>query len=80
MPRTVEDRFETTCVGAEDGLRLHVLVDRSMLEVFVNDGLDVCTGVFYMQHGSPTEISWRVEEGSVDASDLRVFTLKSIWN
>ena len=71
--------FETKCVGAEDALNLHVLVDQSMLEVFVNDGLDVCTSIFYMQHGSPTEISWRVEEGTVEAIDLRVFTLKSIW-
>jgi sucrose-6-phosphate hydrolase SacC (GH32 family) len=71
--------FETTSVAAEDALKLHVLVDQSILEVFVNDGLDVCTSVFYMQHGSPTEISWRVEEGTVDATDLRVYTLKSIW-
>ena len=71
--------FETTCVGAEEALKLHVLVDQSMLEIFANDGLEVCTSVFYMKHGSPTEISWRVEEGTVDATDLRVFTIKSIW-
>jgi levanase len=71
--------FETACFGAEDALKLHVLVDQSMLEVFVNEGLHVCSTVFYMRHGTPTEMSWRMEEGTVEATDLRVFTLKSIW-
>jgi sucrose-6-phosphate hydrolase SacC (GH32 family) len=71
--------FETTCVDAGDSLKLHVLVDRSMLEVFVNDGIQVCTSVFYMQGGSPAEMVWRAENGGVDVKDLRAYTLKSVW-
>jgi sucrose-6-phosphate hydrolase SacC (GH32 family) len=71
--------FETTCVDRGNPLELHVLVDHSMLEVFVNDGLHVCTTIFFMQHGPPTEISWRAEHGGANAEDIRVYTLKSVW-
>jgi hypothetical protein len=50
-----------------------------MLEVFVNDGIHVCTSVFYMQGGSPAEMVWRAENGGVAVKDLRAYTLKSVW-
>jgi len=71
--------FEATCADAENALQLHVLVDRSILEVFANDGLHVCTAIFFMQNGSPAEISWRTERGSVMAESLQAYTLKSTW-
>jgi hypothetical protein len=39
----------------------------------------VCTTVFYMQHGPPTEISWQADNCSVGVEDLQAYTLKSIW-
>jgi sucrose-6-phosphate hydrolase SacC (GH32 family) len=71
--------FETTCEDVGDLLRLYLLVDQSLLEVFVNGGLKVCTTVFYMRAGPPSEVSVRAESGEVKAEDLRVYTLKSIW-
>ncbi|HEY0791854.1 MAG TPA: glycoside hydrolase family 32 protein [Chthoniobacterales bacterium] len=62
-----------------NAIRLHVLVDRSMLEVFVDNGIQVCTSVFYMQHGPPTEMSWHAENGNVTVQDLRAYSLKSVW-
>jgi hypothetical protein len=44
-----------------------------------NDGLHVCTAIFFMQNGSPAEISWRTERGSVMAESLGAYTLKSTW-
>jgi sucrose-6-phosphate hydrolase SacC (GH32 family) len=35
--------------NAENSVKLHVFVDRSTLEVFVNDGVEVCTTTFFMQ-------------------------------
>jgi sucrose-6-phosphate hydrolase SacC (GH32 family) len=71
--------FEATCADTGSSLQLHVLVDHSMLEVFVNDGLHVCTAVFFLRDGALTEMSWRAEHGSVRAADLQVYTLKSTW-
>jgi sucrose-6-phosphate hydrolase SacC (GH32 family) len=71
--------FETTCMDTGNSIRLHVLVDCSMLEVFVNDGCHVCTTVFYMKHGPPTEMSWHAENCSVGVENLQAHTLKSIW-
>ena len=72
-------RFETVCPGAGEILKLHVLVDRSMVEVFVNDGLQVCTCVFFMQHGLPTGMAWYAEDGVVEVAGLNAYTLKSVW-
>ena len=71
--------FEATCAELGDSLELQVLVDRSMLEVFVNDGVHVCTSVFYMQADSPAEMVWRAKNGTVDVTDLRAYTLRSVW-
>jgi beta-fructofuranosidase len=71
--------FETTCVDTGNSIRLQVLVDYSMLEVFVNDGCHVCTIAFYMKDGPPTEMSWHAENCSVGAENLQAHTLKSIW-
>jgi fructan beta-fructosidase len=71
--------FETKCADDESPLKLHVLVDHSIMEVFVNDGLHVCTILFFMRDGSPTEMSWRTTHCSANIEDLRVYTLKNIW-
>jgi len=63
----------------DGSIKLHVLVDRSVLEVFVDDGVQVCTSSFFMRNGPPTEIQWQAENAPVLVQDLAAYSLKSVW-
>ena len=63
----------------DNSIELHVLVDRSVLEVFVDDGVQVCTSSFFMSKGPPTEMQWQAENSPVLVEDLEAYSLKSIW-
>jgi len=51
------DKFAAWDANANNSIELHVFVDRSTLEVFVNGGIEVCTTTFFMQHGPPRKCS-----------------------
>jgi sucrose-6-phosphate hydrolase SacC (GH32 family) len=51
------DKFAAWDANANNSIELHVFVDRSTLEVFVNGGIEVCTTTFFMQHGPPRKYS-----------------------
>jgi fructan beta-fructosidase len=59
-------------------LKLHALVDRSIVELYVNDGERVATTVFFMEKPA-SELRLSAENGTVSVQDLRVYSLKSIW-
>jgi fructan beta-fructosidase len=63
----------------DNTITLHVLVDRSVLEVFVDDGIQVCTSSFFMAGGPPTKMQWQATNNPVLVQDLQAYTLKSIW-
>ena len=81
--RGFEDPFFTSdgssFLPLPDGkLKLHVLVDRSIIEVFVNDGERVATMVYFMQK-PPSELRVSAEKGAVTVENLKVQSLRSIW-
>ena len=63
----------------DNTITLHVLVDRSVLEVFVDDGIQVCPSSFFMAGGPPTKMQWQATNSPVLVQDLEAYTLKSIW-
>jgi sucrose-6-phosphate hydrolase SacC (GH32 family) len=63
----------------DNPITLHVLVDRSVLEVFVDDGIQVCPSSFFMAGGPPTKRQWQATNSPVLVQDLQAYTLKSIW-
>jgi sucrose-6-phosphate hydrolase SacC (GH32 family) len=73
------DKFAAWDANANNSIELHVFVDRSTLEVFVNGGIEVCTTTFFMQHGPPTQMQLRALNNSVTVSNLTAYSLKSIW-
>lgn len=59
-------------------LRLHVFLDRSSLELYVNDGSEVASYRLYPDAGSlGTELF--VEEGQAELISLHVWRVRSIW-
>jgi fructan beta-fructosidase len=73
------DKFAAWEANPDNSIKLHVFVDRSTLEVFVDDGVQVCSTTFFMRHGPPTEMQLEAENNSVTVQNLTVFSLKSIW-
>jgi sucrose-6-phosphate hydrolase SacC (GH32 family) len=73
------DKFAAYKANPDNSIKLHVFVDRSTLEVFVDDGVQVCSTTFFMRHGPPTEMRWNAENGSVTVQSLQAYSLKSIW-
>jgi sucrose-6-phosphate hydrolase SacC (GH32 family) len=71
--------FSTQESNPDNSITLHVLVDRSVLEVFADDGIQVCTTSFFMAQGPPTEMQWQATNSPVLVQDLEAYTLKSIW-
>jgi sucrose-6-phosphate hydrolase SacC (GH32 family) len=62
--------FSTQESNPDNSITLHVLVDRSVLEVFVDDGIQVCTTSFFMAQGTPTEMQWQATNSPVLVQDL----------
>ena len=73
------DKFSAWESNPDNSIKLHVLVDRSTLEVFVDDGVQVGSTSFFMQHGPPTEMRLEAEHNSVSVQNLTAYSLKSIW-
>ena len=71
--------FSTQETNPDASIRFHVLVDRSVMEVFVDDGIQVCTLSFFMKNGPPTEMEWQAENAPVQVQYLEAYSLKSIW-
>jgi fructan beta-fructosidase len=61
-----------------NSIKLHVLVDRSTLEVFVDDGVQVASTTFFMRDGPPKEMELEAENDSVTVQNLTAYSLKSI--
>jgi len=53
------DKFSAWEQNANNSIKLHVLVDRSTLEVFVDDGVQVGSTTFFMRNGPRRKCSWR---------------------
>jgi sucrose-6-phosphate hydrolase SacC (GH32 family) len=73
------DKFSAWEQNANNWIKLHVLVDRSTLEVFVDDGVQVASTTFFMKDGPPTEMELEAENNSVTVQNLTAYSLKSIW-
>jgi fructan beta-fructosidase len=73
------DKFAAWYANAANSIELHVFVDRSTLEVFVNGGVEVCSTTFFMQHGPPTHMQLKALNNSATVQNLTVYSLKSIW-
>jgi fructan beta-fructosidase len=73
------DRFATYEANPDNSIKLHLFVDRSTLEVFVDDGVQVCTTTFFMRYGPPTKLELNAENNSVNMQNLTAYSLKSIW-
>ncbi|WP_407984333.1 glycoside hydrolase family 32 protein [Priestia abyssalis] len=61
-----------------DTLTLHLYLDRSSVEVFANDGLNVMTSRIYPQTSS-LGLQFYAKNGGVQIKDLNVWKLKDIW-
>jgi len=55
------------------------LIDRSILELYVNDGERVATSVFFMEKPA-TELRLSASNGTVTVQNLSAYTMKSIWS
>jgi fructan beta-fructosidase len=73
------DKFSAWEENTDHSIKLHVFVDRSTLEVFVDDGVQVASTTFFMKHGPPTEMQLEAENNSVTVQNLTAYSLKSIW-
>jgi len=73
------DKFSAWEQNPDNSIKLHVLVDRSTLEVFVDDGVQVASTTFFMQNGPPTEMQLEAVNNSVTVQNLTAYSLKSIW-
>jgi fructan beta-fructosidase len=68
-----------THIAAKDGmLRLHIYVDQSSVEIFVNEGKAVCSMLTF-----PTESQTGIEvfskNGTAVIKEIQIWPLKSIW-
>lgn len=79
---TFDDRFpgiHSAPVTLQDGrLKLHLLVDRSSVELFVNDGAVVFTERIFPSPGG-FRLKAFVEGGAAEIPSLKAWPLKSIW-
>jgi fructan beta-fructosidase len=73
------DKFAAWEANSDNSIKLHVFVDRSTIEVFVDNDVQVCSSTFFMRHGPPTEMQLRAENNSVTVQNLTAYSLKSIW-
>lgn len=64
--------------GEQKTLRLHLFHDRSVMEVFINDGRDAVTRVEYPGE-EDLAVGVFAENGAVTVKSLDVWRMKSIW-
>jgi beta-fructofuranosidase len=67
-------------LSADGTLKLHVFFDRSVLEVFIDDGRKSVTKVVDPPQGERLEVEVFAESGAAEVVSLRAWTLKSIWH
>ncbi|HEY5894637.1 MAG TPA: glycoside hydrolase family 32 protein [Chthoniobacterales bacterium] len=72
------DKFSSFVAPKNGQIKLHALVDRSILELYVNDGERVATTVFFMEKPA-TELRLSASNGTVNIQNLSAYTMKSIW-
>ena len=70
--------FSTFIAPTSGQIKLHALVDSSILELYVNDGQRVATTVFYMEQPA-SELRLSAENGRVSIQNLNAYSMKSIW-
>lgn len=62
-------------------LKLRIIIDRSSIEVYADDGLSVMAGLYYSDEDLASTINIFVKEKSIiNLKELNVYQLKSIWN
>ena len=72
-------RFEAPARLMDGNVKLHVFVDWSSVEVFVNDGESVLTSRIF-PHPESTDIRFRADGGTALLESLTFWTLNSIWS
>jgi len=65
--------------SAPEEVALHLFYDRSVIEVFISDGLQTVTRVAYPASREPLHLECRTVGGEADVHSLDVWTLKGIW-
>ncbi len=66
-------------LGLSSGkLKLHVFIDKSVLEVFINDGITSCSRVEYPEE-KDVGVSVFAEKGNVTLNSFIAWNMKSIW-
>lgn len=66
-------------IGENKSINLQILVDKSSVEVFVNDGEYVITDVIYPRNNS-RELEFYVLENELLINQLEIHSIKSAWN
>ncbi|WP_052702783.1 glycoside hydrolase family 32 protein [Paenibacillus beijingensis] len=77
-PAGFAKRFEAPYSTAERRVKLHVFVDVSIVEVFVDDGERVITSLIYPDAASGS-LELYASGGSALFSNLNIYPLRSIW-
>ena len=63
----------------EDGaVKVHLFFDRSVLEVFINDGIQCVTRVVYPEE-SGLAVHLFAEDGTAIVKSLKVWEINSVW-
>lgn len=71
--------YRSVAVPAEGKLTLRVFVDRSSIEIFINDGVDAISSLAFVESG-PRGLAIVAESGSAMITDCRTWQLGSIWD
>jgi fructan beta-fructosidase len=66
-------------VGTLSKLKLRILVDRSSVEIFVNDGEFVLTGVVFPHSEQSEGVSIFADNQKAEILEISVSSLKSVW-
>lgn len=65
-------------------LKLRIIIDRSSIEFFADDGLTVMTALFYSEEDIAAKMIVQVHssmaDSKIDLKELNVYQMKSIWN
>jgi sucrose-6-phosphate hydrolase SacC (GH32 family) len=78
--KTLSCRGKSAPLSPENGrIKLQILVDRTSLEVFGNDGRVALTSCF-LPSDDNTSLEMYAQEGNVKVISAKVYPLKSIWS
>lgn len=65
-------------------LKLRIIIDRSSIELFADDGLTVMTALFYSKEDIASQMAIYVHSSvkgsTINLKELNVYQMKSIWN